>query len=384
MGGEDASVEDEVRLLTARGHEVIRYTRHSGSIGDAPPLELAWRAVWNPQTYDEARALIVDERPDVVHCTNTFPLLSPSIYHAAKAEGVPVVQALRNYRLLCPSAVLFREGRICESCLGRRFAWPSIVHGCYHGNRMQTTVAAVTTAWHHLRGTWGDAVDLYYAPTEFARRRFVAAGMPAHRIGVKPNFVDPDPGLRENGGEYAVFVGRHAPEKGTATLVEAWRRLDTPLSLRFVGDGPLTDEVVAATRVDPRIEWLGPRSPSEVVEIMGNAALFVMPSLWYETFGRTIIEAFAVGTPVVATRLGAMAELVRDEETGLLAAPGDPVDFAGKIQRILDSATLRAELRAAARREYLEKYTANVNYRILMSLYDRAIRLGGARKARLG
>lgn len=377
-GGEDASFEDEARLLESHGHTVVRYTRHSGSVADSPPWDLAWRAIWNPQTYEEVRATIAAERPDVVHCTNTFPLISPAVYHAAHDEGVAVLQALRNYRLICPSAILFRDGKVCESCVGKRLAWPGVVHGCYRGSRGQSAVAAAMLAAHHARRTWSDKVDLYYTPTEFARSRFVAGGIPAHRIAVKPNFVDPDPGPTVDRGEYAVFVGRHSPEKGIGTLIEAWRQLDTKLALLLVGDGPLADEIVTAARRDARIQWLGPRPSSEVIKIVSGAQLLVQPSLWYETFGRTIVEAFACGTPVVVSGLGAMADLVRDGETGLHARPGDAADLAAKVQRVLDDGELRARMRVAARAEYLEKYTAERNYEILMGLYDRALELHGA------
>ena len=229
---------------------------------------------------------------------------------------------------------------------------------------------------HRALRTWDRAVDLYFTPSEFARRKFIQAGMAGDRIAVKPNFVAPDPGPGTGQGGYAVFVGRLSSEKGVDTLMEAWARLRGPIRLKVVGDGPLGATVRAACGHDARIEWLGRRSPEEVLSIIGEAACLVMPSTWYETFGRTVIEAFSRGTPVVASRLGALAELVDDGQTGLLFAPGDSADLAGKVARLLADPARLERMREAARREYEQKYTAEINYHVLLVLYGRAAALG--------
>ena len=373
-GGEDQCFEAEARLLEAGGHEVARCTAHNDAINGMGRLDAARRTFWNAETYARVRALVRRERPAVMHCTNTFPLLSPAAYYAARAEGVPVVQALHNYRLLCPNALFLRDGRVCEDCLHRPLAWPAVLHGCYRGDRAATAVVAAMTAGHRMLRTWSRAVDLYYTPSEFARRKFLQAGMAADRIAVKPNFVAPDPGPGTGRGGYVVFVGRLSPEKGLDVLLGAWARMGRPVRLRVVGDGPLADVVRAACSRDPRIEWQGWRPAEEVLSIVGEAACLVMPSTWYETFGRTIIEAFARGTPVVASRLGAMAELVDDGRTGRLFTPGDAADLAAKVQRLLADPAGLGRMREAARREYEGKYTADINYRLLLTIYERAVR----------
>lgn len=371
-GGEDESFEAEAALLEARGHQTVRFTRHNDEIAAMSGLTIARKAIWNGAVHDELRAVIRRERPQIVHCTNTFPLLSPAVYYAARAEGVPVVQSLRNYRLLCPSAVLLRDERVCEDCLGRPFAWPGILHACYRNSRAATAVVAGMTALHRSVGTWTRTVSHYFTCTEFARRKFIEGGFPADRLTVKPNFVDPDPGPRQGAGEYAIFVGRLVPEKGIATLLSAWSRLRGGQRLKIVGDGPMADEVRAAAAADDSIEWMGRRSLDEVLVLVGDAACLVMPSIWYETFGRTIIEAFARGTPVIASRLGAMAELVRDGETGLLAEPGNAIDLAATIDRFFEQRAAWPSMRVAARQQFEAKYTAESNYPQLMAIYERA------------
>jgi glycosyltransferase involved in cell wall biosynthesis len=370
-GGEDLSFAAEARLLEERGHAVVRYTLHNDDVNGMSRLAVARRTLWSRESYTRVRRLIRAERPAVLHCTNTFPLVSPSVYYAARAEGVAVVQSLRNYRLLCPGALFLRDGRVCEDCLGRKLAWPGVLHGCYRGSRAGSAVVAGLTAAHRALGTWTRAVDLYFTPSAFARGKFVQAGMDPARIAVKPNFIDPDPGPGTGAGGFAIFVGRLSQEKGIDTLLEACRQ--APLPLKVVGDGPLAERVQDACR-DGRVEWLGHRPHEEVLRLVGEAACLVMPSTWYETFGRTILEAFARGTPVVASRLGAMAELVEDGRTGLLFTPGDPADLAGKVRRLLADPAALAGMRQTARREYEEKYTAEVNYRQLRAIYEDALR----------
>jgi glycosyltransferase involved in cell wall biosynthesis len=376
-GGEDQSFAAEARLLETHGHDVQRFTLHNDSIDEMSHWDLARRTFWNRDTFHTLRRLIRRQRPDVMHCTNTFPLISPAAYYAARAEGVPVVQSLRNYRLLCPNALFLRDGKVCEDCLGKSVPWPGVLHGCYRDSRPASAVVAGMIAGHRAMRTWTRAVDLYFTLTEFARGKFIEGGLPADRIAVKPNFIDPDPGVGTGQGGYAIFVGRLSPEKGIETLLAAWKQMSAELPLRIVGDGPLLEQVRLAAASDPHIESLGRRTPAEVLDLIGAASCLVMPSIWYETFGRTIIEAYAKGTPVVASRIGALAELVEEERTGLLFRPGDPADLAAKVQRNL------SHMRLEARREYQRKYTGTINYAQLMAIYHEARLRRASRTMRL-
>jgi glycosyltransferase involved in cell wall biosynthesis len=377
-GGEDQVFADDMGLLACHGHEVVPYTVRNDAIRHMPAWKIAHKTLWNRETCREVRALIRRERPDVMHCHNTFPLISPSLYYAARRERVPVVQTLHNYRLLCPSGLLLRKGRICEDCLRRPLAWPALVHGCYRGSRVASAVVAAMLATHRASGTWSRAVTRYIALTQFARQKFIAGGLPAGRIAVKPNCVVPDPGPGSGQGGYAVFVGRLSQEKGVATLLTAWRQLAGQVPLRIVGDGPLREPVRAAADGLPGVQWLGWRPFEEVLAVIGDAALLVMPSIWYEPFGRTVIEAYAKGTPVLAARVGGMVELVDHGRTGLLFAPGSSEDLAATVRQFWADLPA-APMRQAAREQYEANYTAEANYRMLMNIYVEALCAAGAR-----
>lgn len=384
-GGEDRSFEEERELLVANGHCVVEYVRRNDELASQGGLAAAANTLWNRQAAREVTELIRREAPDVMHCTNSFPLISPAVCHAARREGVAVVQALRNYRLLCAGAYLMRDGRPCEECIGRAVPWPAVVHGCYRDSTAASAAVAAMQMLHRALGTWRRTVDAFFTLTEFARGKFVAGGFPAERVHVKHNCVQPDPGVGDGAGGYAVFAGRLSPEKGVGTLLEAWRLDATLPPLKVVGDGPLLPEVEAAAARDPRITATGLLGAGDVHRLMRSAAVVVVPSLWYETFGRTIAEAYAVGAPVVASRLGAMAELVEDGVTGLQFKAGDAGELAAKVRQVVEAAAdERLARRRRARGAFETRYTPQRNYERLIEIYDLALRHAAQRSTRTG
>jgi glycosyltransferase involved in cell wall biosynthesis len=372
-GGEDESTESEIELLRERGHEIRTVFADNQSLSDEAAWKAGLSAVWNHASYRNTRRTIRDFRPDLVKVHNFFPLLSPSVHYAAQAEGVPVVQALHNYRLLCPGANFSRNGSVCEQCSSKPLAWPGILHGCYRSSRTATAAAAAMSAAHRLAGTWRERVQAFIAPSEFARHKFEEAGFPGEKLVVKPNFLVRDPGRGSGGQHFALFVGRLSPEKGIGTLLDAWQEAGKRLSLRIVGDGPLAGMVRQRAHRLPNVHVLGPRPIENVYELMGEAAFLVLPSECFETFGRVAVEAFAKGTPVVASNLGAMAEVVDDGRTGLLFRAGDAADLAAKVEWMASHPAEVRRMREEARAEFLAKYTAERNYRALMEIYERAI-----------
>ena len=378
-GGEDQSFAAEAGLLEAYGHTVCRYTLHNDAIKQMSALRVARATIWNTTAYRELRALIRRVQADVVHFQNTFPLVSPAGYYAAQAEGVPVVQSLRNYRLMCPNGLFFRDGRPCELCLGR-LPWPGVRHACYRNSRPATAAVATMLTVHRALGTWSKHVDAYVALTAFARQKFIEGGLPADKIAVKPNFVYPDPGPTEQKEDYALFVGRLSAEKGLDVLLEAWPRLGSRLRLKVVGDGPLAGPVQEAARANEHIEWLGRLPYDAVLDRVGRAALLVIPSVWHEPFGRVAIEAYAKATPVVASNRGALAEIVEHERTGLLFRPGDADDLAAQVAWLLDHPTRCRQMGKAARRAFETTYSAERNYEMLMAIYEAATARGVKRK----
>lgn len=373
-GGEDQVFADEAALLAAHGHDVIRHSVHNDDINHMGRFSIAAKTLWNRASYREIETLLKRERPDVVHFTNTFPLISPAAYYAAKNAGVPVVQSLHNYRLLCPAGTFYRNGQVCEDCLTKAVPWPAVQHGCYRSNRPASAVVTAMVAFHRLLKTWHNCVDHYVALSHFSAGKFVAGGLPTNKITVKPNFISPDPGAGAGDGGYALFIGRLAEEKGIATLLDAWDTLSEVLPLRILGDGPLVKLVQERTKDNPCVTWLGRRNSDEVLHQLSRATCLVMPSAWYECCPKTLIETLAVGTPAIVSRLGAMAEMIDHERTGLHFTPRGSGDLASQVTRLLADSRLANTMRAAARQKYEEKYTASANYALLMDIYNRVMR----------
>jgi glycosyltransferase involved in cell wall biosynthesis len=380
-GGEEECYEAEQRLLRAGGVEVDTYEDDNGRIEQLGVLRTMLDTVWSQSAYQAIRARLARQSYDVVHVHNFFPLISPAVYYAAQAEGSAVVQTLHNYRLSCPAAIFHRQGRVCEDCLGKAVPWPGVLHGCYRGSRAGTAVVAAMLAGHRLLGTWRAQVDLYIALNEFMRRKAIAAGLPAERIVVKPNFVGNDPGIGDGRGGFALFTARLNPEKGVAEVLAAWRRLGGRIPLKIVGDGPLTEAVKAAAASTPGIEYLGRRPLAEFYDLLGQASFFVFASTWYEGFPRVINECCARGTPIIASAIGPIAELVADGRTGLHFRPGDVDDLVAKVEWLLDHPAEQAALRQGARREFEIKYTAEGGLQQLLGAYRRAVAAHQARPA---
>ncbi|MFY9753896.1 MAG: glycosyltransferase [Candidatus Acidiferrales bacterium] len=375
LGGEDTVVAAEAQQLGASGHTVLRYSRHNDELDGSTllrSLKAGCETIWSSRSYHDFERLLAQEKPGVAHFHNTFPLISPSAYYACAKAGVPVVQTLHNYRLLCPSATFLRDGAVCELCLGRSMPWPGVLHACYRSSRAATATVAAMLAAHRAMKTWQTKVDVYIALSEFARRKFVEGGLPPERIVVKPNFVRTDPGSRCGRGEYALFVGRCSSEKGVNVLAEAWAALSNPISLQIVGDGPLLKEV--ETRLHQNacvsVTMPGRLSPGDVSSSMRSARFLVVPSICYENFPLVVAEAYACGVPVIASRLGALAEIVHDGRTGLHFTPGDPIDLAAKAQWAWDHPEEMKTMGRAARAEYEAKYTAERNCKLLLDIYD--------------
>lgn len=377
-GGEDQVFAAESDLLLESGHDVVRYTLRNDAVGRMNRMDLAARAVWNTQTYRELRSIIRRERPALVHFHNTLPLMSPAAYYAAKHEGIAVVQTLHNYRLICPNALLFRDGVVCERCLHKVFPWPGVQYACYRDSKQASAIVATVLATHRLARTWRDKVDVYIALTEFARDKFVEGGLPEEKIIVKPNFLQHDPLRGEGNGMFALFVGRLAPEKGVDVLLDAWEKLDGRIPLKILGDGPLAALVEEKAKHAPGVEWLGRRDHEEVIRLMKEAYVLVFPSVWYEGFPMTIVESFAVGLPVIASCLGSMATLIEHGRTGLHFTAGDSTALAEQVRWSFDHPSELQTMRVAARAEFDGKYDGRRNYDFLMSAYERAIAAASA------
>jgi glycosyltransferase involved in cell wall biosynthesis len=370
-GGEDEVFDAEVALLKQYDHDVAIYSTTNDRVAAMKTWEAGLETIWSHHSYQEIQQTLRQQPYDVLHAHNTFPLISPAAYYAAQAEHIPVVQTLHNYRLLCANALLFRDGQLCEQCLTQPLPIAGIKYGCYRESKAASAAVVAMLAWHRLRQTWNQQVDCYIALSEFARQKFIAGGLPAEKIKVKPNFVDPDPGMGSGDGEFLLYVGRLSTEKGLDILLDAWKILDYPYKLKIIGEGPMAPLVEAACAASEQIEWLGRQPLDRVYALMGQATGLIFPSKWYEPFGRVATEAFAHGTPVIASAIGAIAEIVADRVTGLHFRPSDASDLARAVTELLQLRTQPEfqQMRHAARTEFLTKYTAAANHAQLLDIY---------------
>ncbi len=368
--GEDAAVDAEAALLARGGVEVARYERRNDEIQGG--LAAAAETVWSPAARRELRALLRRERPDLAHVHNIWYRISPAVYAACGEAGVPVVQTLHNYRMFCANGLMLRAGRPCEACAGR-VPWRAVLHGCYRSRGASAAVALAQWA-QRRRGSWLGGVRRFVALSEFARGRFVACGLPPSRVSVKPNFLADPPAPREGPGEGALYVGRLSPEKGVTVLLAAARGLRGPgLTLEVVGDGELRGAVAQAAGGSLRAPGALPRA--ECLAAMRRARFLVVPSLCYENFPLVVVEAFACGTPVLASRRGALAEIVEDGRTGRLVEPGDAAALREAMVWMAAHPGECARMGRAAREEFEARYTAERNLGLLLEIYRGA--LGG-------
>jgi glycosyltransferase involved in cell wall biosynthesis len=376
-GGEDTVFASEGELLREKGHEVIEYIEHNDRIRAMSKLDVAAQTLWSRYSYNRILDILKKEKPDIAHFHNTFPLISPSTYFACRSAGIPVIQSLDNPRLLCPSANFYRNGTLCQDCLGKTYPWPGVLHGCYHHSRLQTAVVATMLSTHRWINTWNSKVDYYLVATEFYKSKFIKGGLPADKIIVKPHFIYPDPQSRpeKHYGDYALFIGRLDPEKGIRPMLQAWKVLsDIPLKIR--GDGQLGEEIRDFIKTNDfnNIKVVERLSKPELTYLIKNARFLVWPSEgYYETFGYVAVENFSCGVPVIASGIGVPREIVRDGITGMHFNPGDHSDLAAKVRWAWDHPVEMIKMGRNARQEYEEKYTADRNYQLLIGIYQKAI-----------
>ena len=374
-GGEDSVFAAEKELLLAHGHDVIEWTETNSYVDQEAKFIAARNAVWSVEMARKAEEVISQKRPDIVHVHNTWMVLSPSIYSAFQKNGIPVVQTLHNYRLLCPNALFFRDNKVCEDCMSFLIPLPGVLHKCYRESISQTSVVAAMLSYHRLIGTWSKQIDFYIALSEFARTKFIQGGLPPEKLIVKPNFL-PDstvqPGVIRN---HVLYAGRLSPEKGIQTLGQAWRENSlSNIPLYIAGDGPESEIIVQLSSEKNNVHYLGKLDRASLDGYITRARFVIIPSVCYENFPMSILDAFRLGVPVIASQLGSIVELVRDGETGLLFNPGDSADLTAKVNWLWGHPEESDRMGRAARLEYEQKYAPERNYQQLIEIYERAIK----------
>lgn len=376
--GENAVYLAELALLRSRGHEVLEFTRHSDEIrnhGWVGTLKGAASVPWNPFSLNNIRRLIAVEKPDIMHVHNSFPLLSPAIFYAARGTQTATVLTLHNYRLFCPAAIPMRAGAVCTECLDQRNVWPALKHGCYRQSRLATVPLALNVALHRRLGTWGQQVDAFVALSEFQRQRMAQAGLPLGRMMVKPNFYPGSPVVQPwaQRQPYVVFAGRLTAEKGLISLLRAWQAWGEQVpELRILGDGDLRQQLEQMA-LDLPIRFMGQLGGAEAEQQIAGAQLLVLPSECFEGFPMVVREAFAFGTPAAVSNLGPLPSIVQAGVSGVVFEPGNPVSLLQVVKTAWQTHGLLERLGQGARAEFEEKYTEEANYATLMGIYQRAM-----------
>jgi len=376
--GENQVFEAERALLEAYGHEVRVLARHSDTLrskGVRGAVLGALSTPWNPRAAAAVRAEVARFRPDIVHAHNTFPLLSPAVFPAARDAAR--VLTLHNYRLFCSAAIPLREGHTCTACLDRRSVWPALRHGCYRHSRMATAPIAAGIALHRALGTWQRHVEAFIALSPYQKQLMIHAGLPAQRLHVKPNFYPGTPSMRPWSARSpcVVYAGRLSDEKGVDVLVHAWARWGARApELRILGDGPLRARLEAeAGRSDAPIRFLGQCSAEHAQGHIGEACLVVVPSTCIEGFPMVLRECFALGTPSLVSDLGPLPALVHDAGGAVFRA-GDSEDLFRQAAALWEDATRLASMSLAAHKSYLDHYTESANHELMMQIYGAALR----------
>lgn len=377
-GGEDAVYRAESALLESFGHTVERMefsNREGGSLWAR--LRMVLSMFYNRKSAKRLADRIREFKPDIIHVHNFFFAASPAIFDVAYRLNVPVVMTLHNYRLICPSATLSSNSEIYENAIGKLIPVDAILKGVYRDSSILTAFVSAMTAWHHLRGTWQKKVDRYIVLSSFGLEKFAMSGrLPMDKVVLKPNFVkDPlqDGEVRGRREKYYLFVGRLVREKGLEVLLNATQFYH--FKVVIIGDGPMKAVVEDYARRNQHIEYLGFQPYEVIIEHMKKCRAVIFPSIWYECFPITILEAYSTGTPVIASRRGSMKEIILDRVTGLHFEADNHYDLAAKVA-MMESAANHHWVNAmyeSTRRLYLEHYTPQRTHEQLMEVYDSAI-----------
>ncbi len=379
-GGEDVVVAAEIAMFRKHGHEVIFYERHNKEYE-----RLSWWGklcfvardiFWSQRTFNDMVRLIKAHKPDIAHVHNILFFVSPSVYDACRSCGVPVVQTIHNYRLLCANGLLYRSGRPCEDCFKTK-GISAVVHRCSQGSLFSSIVYFFWLKWMRFSGVLRHKVDMFITPGEFVRSKFITSrSLNAERITVRSNFVDTPVNPREKVGNYVLFAGAVADYKGIKTLLAAWQGM-TEISLKIAGEGPLFKELKEQYQ-NPGVEWLGVQSWEQTMAYIRQSAFVVVPSECYETFSRVIVDAYACGVPVVASRIGAVAERVIDGQTGFLFKACDVEDLKEKTRMLFKDPLRNLEMGRKALSLYRQEYGEEKNYHRTMDIYNQLVPKGSS------
>ena len=374
-GGEDKVFKNEYNLLKSNNVNVSKFIVNNNEIELNNKFMVGINSIWSFYYYKKLSKILKSNNYHIVHVHNTHAKLSPSIYYACKNYGIPVILTLHNYRICCPKATLFRKNNVCELCVKRHFPYHGIYYKCYHNSILHSIILSLSIAFHKKIGTYRQTINHYIALTNFSRNIFVKAGIPRKKISVKPNFIVSDSSFSKRNKKYFLFIGRITKEKGIKTLLRTWA-LNKDYPLKIVGDGDLKEYVKHEIKQKSlkNVEYIGHISSEDtIIKLLRNSYCLIVPSLWYEGFPMTIVESFNTGTPVIASNIGSLSEIVQHKNNGLLFMPDDAHDLSLKVKWAWNNENYINLYSINARKEYEKKYTSQENFNQLMAIYNKVI-----------
>ncbi len=376
LGGEDIYHDSLKRLFKSYGHKVIEFTKNNKDIGKNifSRILVSQKTYWNKEVYSKLTEIILSEKPEIAHFNNIFPLITPIAYRVCAKLKIPVVQTFHDYRYICPSGQLFRNGKSCSLCLGKKLCFYSMLYGCYHNSRLASVVFATSLFFHKIIRSFG-YIDKFIFPSNFSRKYFLKySDILPEKTVVVPYFTQIEKDRKNHSvkKDYFLFVGRLSEEKGIKELLNVFSSLPY-MKLMVIGDGPLKKQV-HKYKVYKNIIFKNFLPQEKIFNYMKNSIATIIPSLFYETGPIVMIESFASGTPVIVPNFGSFIEAVNDGKTGLFYRQYDFADLKAKIFYAYENRSSMRKMGIAARSEYETKYTPRLHYQALIKVYKSVIK----------
>ncbi len=362
----DFSMQDNRNFPSAYSNYFVNNVEYSSRDSLVSNLKTSLSFIRSGEAVHKLSQLIDRTHPEIAHLHNIYHQLTPSIIPILKKKGIKVILTLHDGKLICPSYTMLNHGKICTICNGDTF-YKSVTSQCQDSSKKGVLLAA-EAYWHKWWGNY-DHVDLFIAPSGFLRNLLAKRKNFGNRVVVLPNGIDTSayiPDYEDHG--YVLYFGRLSKEKGVETLLEAYSSLEIPL--KIVGTGPLEDELRMRF---PEVEFLGYQTGQSLIEIVKHASLVVVPSEWNENCSMAILEAMALGKPIIASRVGGIPEQIDDQKTGILFDMGNVQNLHEGISSLWRRPSLRQEMGRAARRKLEQEFSLEKHCDKLVELYKSVV-----------
>ncbi|MCX6732993.1 MAG: glycosyltransferase family 4 protein [Candidatus Roizmanbacteria bacterium] len=322
LGGEETYVQNISKLLRAEGHTIIQYSKDTKKASIKDKFLIVFYLFWNPSIMKDIKDLVQKKHPDVALVQNIFPLIGPTVYWALKKQGIPIIQRISNYRLVCPKTNLYRNSKVCELCVSKKIPYYSVLFGCYNQSRVSSLLFALSIYFHKYIIKSFQNVNIYIFPSNFIEKYIKKYFyIPESKSRVIKTFAFPlsnyEKVEKDTKFHYFLYAGRLSEEKGIKKLIEIFKlkRFEN-IHLIILGNGPLKNEVSSLIKNCSNVTYKGSLLRRRVMHYLENSLALIMPSLWFDVLPNVALESFSVGTPVIAPNLGTFSSLINDGRNG--------------------------------------------------------------------